>query len=481
MTATTTSTTSTSASDLSSQLAQAAQSIISGATNSSMDVNSLVQALVTAKTAGQATSISNQLSSDNTELSAIGKIKSALSSLDDALSGFLDGSALAQMQATTSGSGITATTTKNAVAGNYSVSISQLATTSTAISGAITAPLSGDKLQIKVGATGSMTIDVAGNESLSSLASAINNASTNPGVTATVITSGTNQYLSLTSTQTGANTGISVTSLTAGTNAALYTSGGMTATDGVDASLSINNIPITSSTNTITNALTGVTLDISGVTGASATSPVTQNLSVSVNTAASATAINKFVTAYNSYVTTASGLSSFNSSSSTAGPLLGDAMTNGITNGLAALVSGGIKGGDGTVYSLSAIGLDLQPDGTISVDSTKLQTALNSNSSAVSAIFNQVNGIGAKLDTFMSSYTQTSGIIDQRTSMLNTDISNLQDQSTNLTNYQDTLTAQYNAKFSALNTLMSQMANNTQYLTQLFGGKDSAGTLASNK
>lgn len=478
MTSTTTTTSGTTAASLSSQLTAAAQSIISGATSSTLDVSTLVSALVTAKTAGQAQTISNSLSSDNTELSAIGKIQSALSTLDNSLSGFLDGSSLTQMQTTLSGTGITASASGSAVAGNYSISVSNLATASTAISGAMSAgSLTADTLSIKVG-TASMSVNVTAGESLSSLATAINNSSSNAGVSATVITSGNNQYLSLTSTQTGSNTSISVTG--SGANTQLYTGGGLNETDGVDANLSINNIAITSSSNQITNALTGVTLNISGVTGATAASPVTQTLSVSANTSGSATAIQNFVSAYNSYVTTAASLTSYNTSTSTAGPLLGDSMTNGITNGLATLISSGLTV-NGTTYSLSSIGLDLQPDGTISVNSTTLQNALTSNSSAVSAIFNSVNGIDAKLDTFISSYSQPSGLIDQRTNMLNQDITNLQDQNTQLINYQNTLTSQYNAQFTALNTLMAQMQSNTQYLTQLFGGKSSAGTLSTNK
>jgi flagellar hook-associated protein 2 len=97
----------------------------------------------------------------------------------------------------------------------------------------------------------------------------------------------------------------------------------------------------------------------------------------------------------------------------------------------------------------------------------------------VSAAFNTTNGIGQALNSFINTYTQTSGTIDQRTAALNTDLSNLSDQATQLTNYQSTLTTQYNAQFTALDTLMSQMQNNTQYLNQLFGGGGVSGTLNS--
>ncbi|MGV7244582.1 flagellar filament capping protein FliD, partial [Caballeronia sp. M23-90] len=57
----------------------------------------------------------------------------------------------------------------------------------------------------------------------------------------------------------------------------------------------------------------------------------------------------------------------------------------------------------------------------------------------------------------------------------------LSDQQTALTAYAAQLTTSYNAQFTALNTLMSQSTSNASYLTQLFGGTDSAGALATNK
>jgi flagellar hook-associated protein 2 len=461
-------------------LAQAAQSIISGATSSTVDINSLVQSMVTAKTAAQATAISNKQTSDNTELTAIGKIKSALSSLDDALSGFLDGTALSQMTASMSGTGITATTASGATAGTYSISVSNVATASTATSTAVssTAPLSAGTITIQAGSASALNISVTSGESLTDLAASINKAPGNASVSATVVSASDGQHLILTSKQTGQANSITLTSDVTAGSTALFSSSSVVA--GTDAQLSINGLSVTSASNTVSNALTGVTLNIANVSGASPTTPVTQTLTIGVDNSASTTAINNFVTAYNNYVTTASGLTSYDASTSTAGPLLGDSMTNGITNGLATLISNGIQSG-GTTYSLASIGLNLQPDGTISVDNTALQNALTSNSTAVSAVFNTANGIGAKLDLFMSSYIQSSGVISQRTDMLNQDLSNLQDQSNQLTDYQNTLTAQYNAQFSALDTLMAQMQSNSQYLTQLFGGnKGSSGTMSSN-
>ena len=473
----TTTTTATSSSDITSLLQQAAQSIISGSTKSSLDVNSLVSALVTAKTAAQSTAITKKQTSDNAELSAIGKIKSTLSSLQTTLVGLSDGTALNQLAVAVSGTGVTATATpgKGAVAGNYTLVVNNIATANKISSQAYAsgASLGSGTLTIGVG-TGSMQINVSSTDTLSSIANSINTSGNNVGVSASVITAADGQHLVLSSTQTGQANAVTVTA-GAGVDAGLNTSAFKQVTAGADASFSIDGNNITSATNTVTTALSGVTIDLSGASASS-----TQTISITNDTTASTKAINDFVTAYNAYISTETSLTwdPTQATGSQAGPLLGDSMTNTITNGLGSLMANGINVGGKTI-SLSSIGINLNHDGTLSVDSDALQTALTTNSTAVSAAFNTTNGIGQALNSFINTYTQTSGTIDQRTAALNTDLSNLSDQATQLTNYQSTLTTQYNAQFTALDTLMSQMQNNTQYLNQLFGGGGVSGTLNS--
>lgn len=466
-------TASSTTSSTNSLLQQAAQSILSGATKSTLDVNSLVSALVTAKTAGQAAAISTAQSTDNTTLSALGSMKSSLSALQTALAGLSDGSAFTALTPTMSGTGVTATTTTGVVAGSYSINVQQLAQANQISSGAYAsnATLGTGTVTIGVG-TGSMSITLdSTNNTLSGLASAINSASNNPGLTASVVTASDGQHLVLTSTKTGAANTVTISG-GAGVDAGLQTASFTQATPAQDAKLTISGSTITSASNTVTGALSGVTLQLT-----SAAVGTTQTLSVATNNSTIQQTITSFANAYNSWITSEQSLSSFNSTTSSAGPLLGDAMLNSAVNGLASIISGGVTS-SGTTYSLAQIGLDLQDNGTIVVDATKLSSALSSSPASVQALFNGTNGIGQQLNSFIDSYTaSTTGQIDQRTATINSDLSSLTDQQTALTDYQNTLTAQYNAQFTALNTLMTQMQNNTSYLNQLFGGNGSAGTM----
>ncbi|WP_367190113.1 flagellar filament capping protein FliD [Burkholderia sp. Ed8] len=466
----------TSTTDIGSILAQAGQSIISGATNSTLDVNSLVTSLVQAKTIGQQTTLTNKQTADNTELSAVGKLKSALSALQTAITGLSNGTTLSGLAATASGNGITASVKSGggAVAGSYAVNVTQLATANKLSSAGITSSdtISAGSLSITLGTGTAFNVNVAAGASLSDIAKSINTTAGNPGVTASVITGSDGQHLVIQSNNTGAANTVSVSGT--GVNSKL-TSGYTTVTAAADAKLTVDGTPVTSASNSVSGVLTGVTLNLT--TQALNT---TQTVTLSPDTTATTTAINAFVSAYNTYVTTAQSLSSYDPNTSTAGPLLGDSMLNTISNGLATAISGGVTTG-GSTYSLAAIGISLQADGTLQVDSGALNTALTSNNPAVGALFNTTNGVGQTLNNLVSNYTQTNGLIDQRTTAINADLKSLSDQATQLQNYSAQLTTQYNAQFTALNNLMATMANNTKYLTQLFGGTNSAGALATNK
>ncbi|VBB12143.1 flagellar filament capping protein FliD [Burkholderia stabilis] len=485
-----------------SALQQAAQSIISGSTgNSSMDVNSLVTALVNAKTAGQTAALSAQQASDNTQISAFGALSAALSALQASLTTLSNGALQNTFTATASGTGVTATAGAGAVAGSYSLGVTQIATSqslSSAAFGASTA-LGTGTMKLSLGSQ-SFTVDVNGaNNTLSGIAAAINNTAGNPGIVASVVNGTDGAHLVLSSTPTGAANAISVslsnvagdnglsslgvtsTPSTTGGQSTVASANGSAAwkqsTAAQDAAFTINGIAGTSASNTVSSAITGVTLNL---TSAAVTAGQPQTLTVATDTKSQAAAINNFATLYNTLVTTMGSLSSFSSGASSQGPLLGDSTLNTIKNALASIVASGVSG-TGSTVNLASIGVTLQADGTLQVDNTALNGALQSNPSGVATLFNSKTGIGQQLTTNITNYTQTNGLIAARTTALNNDLKSVTQQQSNLSNYVAQLTTQYQAQFTALNTLMATMNSNSQYLTQLFGGANSAGAMSNNK
>ncbi|ALJ71867.1 Flagellar hook-associated protein 2 [Burkholderia pseudomallei] len=501
--------TSTTQQQTNSALQQAAQSIISGSTgNSSMDVNSLVTALVNAKTAGQSAALSTSIATDQTTLSALGTLKAALTALQAGIGSLSDGTLTQKFTATATGTGLTATTGAGAVAGSYSVAVTQIATSQTLSSGAFNATqqLGTGTLTLSVGGKStSISIDST-NNTLSGIAAAINSASNNPGVTATIVTGTDGAHLVLRSASTGAanviNVGVSnlsgdnglsslaVTS-TASTTGGQSTirSGGSVAwtqsTSAQDAEFTVGGIAASSASNAVPGAIAGVTLNLT-----QAAVGATQTLNVTTDTTAQATAITNVVNLYNTVITTMSSLSSLSgagTSSQSAGPLLGDSTLNMIRNSLARVVGAGVTTG-GSTTSLASIGIKFadgssssQTDGALTIDTAKLNAALQNSPSTVAALFNSTNGIGAQLNTTIQNYVQTGGVFDTRSNALNQDLKSLAQQQTRLASYASQLTSQYNAQFTALNTLMAQMNSNSNYLTQLFGGSNSSGAMANNK
>ncbi|WP_376636541.1 flagellar filament capping protein FliD, partial [Streptomyces sp. NPDC056255] len=313
--------------------------------------------------------------------------------------------------------------------------------------------ISAGSRSITFGSNPAFNVNVAAGASLSDIASSINSASGNAGVTASVITGSDGQHLVMQSNATGAANTISISGT--GVNSKL-TSGYSTVTPAADAKLTIDGTPVSSASNNVSGALTGVTLALS-----QAAVGTTQTVTLSQDTAAATTAITNFATAYTNFVNTAKSLTSYDPTAKTAGPLLGDAMMNTIRNTLATTLSSGVTTG-GTTYALGSIGINVDSTGAMSVDTAALTTALKSNGSAVAAIFNQTNGIAQALNANINTYTQTSGLIDQRTTAINADLTSVQNQATQLQTYSNQLTTQYTAQFTALNTLMAQMANTTR-------------------
>ncbi|WP_321794174.1 flagellar filament capping protein FliD [Caballeronia sp. J97] len=505
---TTVSTTTGSTVDPTSAVQQAAQSIISGSTNSTMDVNSLVSALVNAKVAGQTDALNNKQTSDNTQLTAIGTLKSVLSLLQSSITNLANGKTLGSFTATADGKGLTATADTTAVAGSYSVKVTNMASAQSLTSGVFstTDSLGTGSITLKVGDKSSTIKLDSTNNTLSGIVSAINSASDNPGVTATIVNGTDGAHLVLRSSSTGLANAINVSVNADDSSSAinkLAVSSSTTTTDpdpndstktvtvpehtiinstngwtqssaGVDSHVTIAGTDVTSASNTIKEAITGVSMTLTADSVGT-----TQTLTIGQDVSGQKTAIDSFVTAYNNFISTAASLTSYDSTASSQGALLGDSMMNTIKNTLAGMISKGIGTGTSKV-NLASIGITLQPDGSLSTDEDALTDALTNKSGTVASLFNSTDGVAAQLNNSLTSYLATGGIIDTRTTALNNDLSSIKDQQTQLTTYTQQLTTDYNNQFTALNTLMSSMSQQSSYLTALFGGTNSAGAMATN-
>ncbi len=455
------STTSTSSSGSSSS---AGGTISSLGIGSGLDVNSIVTALVNARKAASQQQIDTRTSQTNSLLTGLSSLNSALGGIQSSLASLTSINTFNSYNATltpTGGSSSigSATTMSSAHPGTYTVNVSQLATAQKRASSAYAsgAAVGAGALNISVGSN-TMNVTVSATNTLSDIANAINGSTSNPGVTATIVNGANGQQLMLSSSKTGVANGFSISASSdssAGLASLATTLNTPGSNEALDAKLTVDGIPVTSATNTVTGMMDGVTLNL--------TSTGTNTLTVAQDNTAATNAIQGFVDAYNSYVSTTSQLSSYDTSTGAAGVLLGDTTLTSVQRQINSVLSNSVKGN--SVGTLANLGITRNADGTLSLDSDKLSTALQSNASAVKNLFTGTNGYATTLNTAINAYTSSGGIITTRMNSLNNTLTQLGQQQTALNSRMATYQTQLQQQYTSLDTLMSTLNNTSSYLT----------------
>lgn len=432
----------------------------SAGVGSGLDVDAIITALVNAKQAGPAQQISNQTTQLQSQEAGLTALSSSLSSIQSTLSALSSSITYNTYAATLGNTAMgSATTLPNAQPGTYSVEVDHLATAQSRTSGAYATgtAVGAGTLTVSVGGK-SMDITVGATDSISTIATSINQSTSNPGVQATVIYGSGGAQLLLTSTKTGVANGFTVSAgddSSSGLSALATTLNTAGSHEASDASLSINGIAATSASNSVSGVLNGVTLNLTG-TG-------TTTLTVSQDTSAVTSAVNDFVSAYNSYVSTVATLNSYDPDSKQAGVLLGDSTLMSVQRQINSVLSNSVAGN--SIGSLAALGIARNADGTLTVNSGTLNTALQSNPSAVQNLFAGTNGYATVLNNVLDSFTSGNGIITSRTNSIQKQLTNLTQESADLTARMNTYATQLRQQYTALDTLMSSLNNTSSYLT----------------
>ena len=434
---------------------------------SGLDVATLVDKLVAAKKAPQQNQITNQSDRANTQLSGLGQIGAALAALQSAMAPLTDGSAFSARTVTSGDADIlNASAAGNPVSGSYKVEVTQLASSLKATSGAY----ADNKAQV---GTGTLTLTVDGqsmslelddtNNSLAQIRDAINKASDNPGVSATIVTATDGAHLVLSGTRTGAANGFTVTSSGGdGGLAALHYDAAASSgnaldvvTAAQDAEYSIDGLAGHSASNAVTGGVDGLNFDLLEVGESTVT--------VANDDSKAGSALKNLVNTYNSFVGIYKNLTRYDATSGTAGAMIGDATINGINSTLSRLVSGSANG-----TSLSALGVSLQVDGTLQLDSDKLTKAMGDGGKLASLLFDGDAGLAAQMNGQLDQWVGDHGTLANRTDSIAEQLSALKDQQATLDVRMADLTARYQAQFTALDTLMSKLNSTSSYLQQQF-------------
>lgn len=411
---------------------------VSSAVTSGLDVNALVSQLMTVEQQPLA-KLDKQEASYQAKLSAFGSIKGAMSSFQSTMRTLSNTSSFRTVTATASDTSVlSATALTSALPGSYSVEVSSLAqsqklvaagqsSVGTAIGTGATTTLSFDFGTIagtltngkyEAGATfntagggvKTVTID-SSNNSLQGMRDAINAAGI--GVTASIINDGsaTPYRLVLSSNNMGAANSLKISATGDATVSALLandpTAGATTGALGqnlsesvsaLNAVLKVNGITVSKASNSVSDVISGVTLNLAKLT----TTPVT--LTVAQDTAATAKAVNSFVASYNELSKTLTDLSSYNAATKKGATLQGDATIRNLQAQLRDMLN---TTGTGALTSLSQIGVTFQRDGSLAVDSSKLNSVMQSNFSDIAGLFAATGKVSDSLVTYNASGVNT--------------------------------------------------------------------------
>jgi flagellar hook-associated protein 2 len=441
---------------------------------SQIDVQSLVAQLVAADRATPDAQIQRQTSQVTTQISALGQLMGSLSSFRSALSSLKSVDVFSTRTATSSSdTTLSVTAGAKAVPGDYDIEVIQLAKaqqiSSTAFADGATTVVGTGTLTVSVGGKSfDITID-SSNSTLAGIRDAINGDADNTGVRATLVTGTDGSRLVLSSSQTGAANKITVAQ--AGGDGGLaqisysesspenYT----VVKPAQDAIISIANAQSTSASNTIDKAIDGVTLTLKAET-TEESGPVT--ISVGYDTTGVNTRIKNFVTAYNSLMSQIGKLRSYDATTKTAGPMLGDSLLTSIESQLRTALSTPVAGQPQGFQTLASIGITTQLDGTLAIDDGKLQKALTGNFEAVGKLFGSDTGVGAVMFKKADDLLKSDGAIENRGKNLTAQQKDIQQRKDDLDERMLVLQKAYTAQFTRLDTLLSSLQVTSSYLSQ---------------
>ncbi len=440
---------------------------------SGLDIESLVSKLIAAERAPGDAQLTRRESKATLQISALGKLKGALASFKSALEPLQDTNGINPRVAKSSDEdAVTVIASGTASTGRYEVEVIDLAQPHQLASN----PFPGGTGSV-VG-TGTLTITQGGhsfdvaidgtNNTLANIRDAINKATGNTSVQATIINEVNGSRLVLTSTNTGATQGIEVTQAggDGGLNQLVYDPGTLTNLTQLqaaqDAHIKIAGFDHYSPSNAVTGAIDGLKLELQAETEPG--EPIV--VSVSDDNETLIDRVKDFVAGYNSLNATLVDLRKYDATTKTAGPLLGDALLLGTESDLRSGLVNPVAGLEIGSNTLAAIGITRQLDGSLELDEDKLQEALQANSNSVAAVFGSEDGVATRLFNTIEARLKSDAGLETRNASLQKEVADIQDDKDTLDARMALIEERYRKQFTAMDTLLASLTSTSNYLAQ---------------
>jgi flagellar hook-associated protein 2 len=448
---------------------------------SGIDIDSIVKSMVAAERAPKESQLKTLESKTTTRITAIGALKSAITEFQNAL-GNLNKPEVFKARAASSSNAdlLSVKAGVTAGAGSYKVAVSQLASGSKVAlqafknDAANPVALGAGTLRISVGDSElPITVDES-NNTLAGIRDAINKAGADKGVSATIVTDDAGSRLVLSSSATGKDENITVVvddgstgdlsllAFAGGTNKPGADGSAGVITQARDAVLTIDGLTVTRKTNSIDDAIEGVTLELKALVDEK--EPLT--VGVTLDETGVKKQIQSFVDAYNKLIGVINAQTKVTSvgedKAPVTGALVGDAtartLLNTIRNELVSVQ------GSGGIRALTDIGVSTQKDGTLKVDSDKLSKVVSGSFAELSELFAGDKGLATRLDEKLKPYTQTGGILEQRNKVMTETISKIDKQKVDLDRRITLLQDRLYKQFNAMDALVGKMASTSSSL-----------------
>ena len=481
--------------------------ISSAGIGSGLKVDELVSQLMTVERM-PITALDKKEASYQAKLSSIGSLKGAFSAFQTAAKALSTPDKFTPTKASVSDSAILgASASASAVAGSYDVKVESLAaaqkltmsaagggsyaaTTSVVGQGTITidfgtyASAGADTTFTPNAAKPGKTITIGSNNTLAGIRDAINGA--NAGVSASIINDGSGYRLALTSSETGLRNEMRIkVGGDAGTIGELgqlaydrtsitdpdtgdVTTGEKKMTQNVaaaDAKIIVDNVPITSPSNTLTEAIQGVTLNLSKTTAPDTSTKIT----VARDTSNVKTAIESFVKAYNEAGKAMKDATAFNQTTGVGAALVGDSTVRSLQTQLRGVLAAPVEGAPKGSALLSDAGLSFDKDGTLIIDDAKLTAAIADPAKDMSKLFSSgagTKGYAWQADVLVGKILSPIGPLSNRATAVNDSIKRISDSRDAINTRLAAVEQRYRDQFAALDTLIANMTTTSAYLSQ---------------
>jgi flagellar hook-associated protein 2 len=429
---------------------------------SGLDVNSIITQLM-ALERRPLDALDSRKSQVNSQISAYGKLKSALATFQSAMSKLASADKFQIFKTASANEAVlTATAGPGAAAGTIDVLVTRLAARHKLASNAFassTSAVGTGTLAIAVGGESFEVSTAAGNDTLAALRDAINSAPDNTGVTATILSGVDGARLILTAKESGTANALTLS----GSLAAVL--GATEVAAASDAILKVDGFDVVSESNQVTGVVAGVTLNLKAV---SPDPLVATTISFDRDDEAIQKSVQEFADAFNALRDTIAGLRKKE--------LSGDFSLTSIENSLVGVLGNGAELPGAAFSYLAEIGVSLDKNGKLQVDATRLANSMNVDFSGVTKLFaDGTEGFAKRLSDFAGQLISVDGVLAQREEGLNTRIQSMTSQRDQIERRLAITEQRLRAQFTALDTLVAQMQSTSAFLTQRLSSLNSNG------